>query len=161
MYLLYPYVVEWRASLQGWEREKQKWRDKEGEGWVILICNKRWNHEALTTLNRLQKQILESLLRQASLRPKLWGCRLERIKGSQPRQGLNTERGPGIPWAGLEFGPEEKRKGQEKEEKEEIQEGFGTLILILIILHSSYLLFGLRDEAVSCCSTPSAGILLQ
>jgi hypothetical protein len=33
-----------------------------------------------------------------------------------------------MPWAGLEFCPEEKRQGQEKEEKEEIQEGFGTLI---------------------------------
>ena len=39
-----------------------------------------------------------------------------------------TARSPGMPWAGLEFCPEEKRKGQEKEEKEEIQEGFGTLI---------------------------------
>ena len=26
---------------QGWEREKQKWRDKEGDGWVILICTRK------------------------------------------------------------------------------------------------------------------------
>ena len=71
------------------------------------------------------------------LRPALWEARKDKGKSASSREG------------------------QEEEEKEEIQEGFDALMSILIIRHSSYLLFGLRDAAVPCCSPSSAGVLLQ